>query len=203
MSAGFPSGAPASTQAEIVWMSRSLSDRSLAKCCTPTFLSMNHGGMSRASTFCLMARAHGRASSYVSSDIGAMLPGRWHTWQLFWKIGAMSFVNVTGAWPVADCPALIDTAAAVRISAMEAARVNRMTSSSFHRTGGRVPLRSVGQFLERVIDDPGLRQVLGIISDNGIANPLTSIGQFHRPEVLGKGGVAAVRHAVFPVITGR
>ncbi len=62
MSAALPSGAPASTHCEMVWTSRSLSERSLAKCWTPTFLSMNHGGISRASTFCLIDRAHGRAS---------------------------------------------------------------------------------------------------------------------------------------------
>ncbi len=56
---------------------------------------MNHGGISRAATFSLIDLAHGRASPYVSSDIGAMLPGRWHAWQFSWKMGAMSFVNVT------------------------------------------------------------------------------------------------------------
>src|SRR5262247_1526254 len=120
MSAGLPSGAPASTHLTIVSTSRSLSDRSLLKCCTPTFLSMNHGGISRAATFSLIDRALGRTSAYVSSDIGAMLPGRWQTWQLLWKMGATSFVNVTEDGLVADCPALMDTAAAVRISAIEA-----------------------------------------------------------------------------------
>ena len=40
------------------------------------FLSMNQGGISRAKTFCLIALAQGRVSSYVSSDIGATVPGR-------------------------------------------------------------------------------------------------------------------------------
>src|SRR5262245_6762011 len=102
-------------------------------------------------------------------------------------MGAMSFVNVTDDWLVADCPALMDTAAAVRISAIEAGRVNRMTfpstsnfdlrtSNSSGRTRGRVPLRSIGQFLERVINNPRLRQVLGIIDDLRVSDPLTSIG---------------------------
>src|SRR5258706_2042514 len=42
-----------------------------------------------------MARAHGRASSKVSSDIGATSPGRWQTWHFAWRIGATSLVNVT------------------------------------------------------------------------------------------------------------
>jgi hypothetical protein len=60
---------------------------------------MCHGGISRAVTFVLIERAQGRASSYVSSDIGATDPGRWQFWQDFWKIGATSLVNVTeGPW---------------------------------------------------------------------------------------------------------
>ena len=38
----------------------------------PIVGSAPHGGISRATTFCLIARAHGRASSKVTSDIGAM-----------------------------------------------------------------------------------------------------------------------------------
>jgi hypothetical protein len=41
-----------------------------------------HGGISRFITFCLTARAHGRASSYVTSGIGAIASGRWHSTQL-------------------------------------------------------------------------------------------------------------------------
>src|SRR5471032_201142 len=67
----------------------------------PTVRSTCHGGICRASTRCLIERAHGRASSYVSSDIGAMEPGRWQFWQDFWKIGATSLVNVTSADAIA------------------------------------------------------------------------------------------------------
>src|SRR5882762_4355515 len=103
----------------------------------------------------------------------------------------MSFVKVTGAGPDADCPAFTDTAATVRINATDAGRANRMTypSSEFtYRTRGpegpplpngtrrRVPFRSVGQLLERIVDDPGLRQVLGVINDRRVPDPLTAIG---------------------------
>ena len=39
-------------------------------------LSMNHGGISRKAVLSLIARAQGRACSYVSSDIGATESGR-------------------------------------------------------------------------------------------------------------------------------
>jgi hypothetical protein len=41
---------------------------------------MNHGGISRLATFCLIDRAHGRLSWNVSSDIGAIDPGLWQRW---------------------------------------------------------------------------------------------------------------------------
>jgi hypothetical protein len=34
-----------------------------------------------AETRCLIDRAHGRASSYFTSDIGANIVGRWHSTQ--------------------------------------------------------------------------------------------------------------------------
>jgi hypothetical protein len=43
----------------------------------------------------LIARAYGRASSYVMSDIGANIVGRWHSAQLLYMIGATSLVKVT------------------------------------------------------------------------------------------------------------
>ena len=51
-----------------------------------------------------IALAHGRTSSYVRSDIGAIPPGRWQLWQERWRTGATSLVNVTCA-PGAACPA--------------------------------------------------------------------------------------------------
>ena len=38
--------------------------------------------MIRDTTRCLIDRAYGRASSYVNSDIGANIVGRWHSTQL-------------------------------------------------------------------------------------------------------------------------
>ena len=55
---------------------------------------MCQGGMLRDATRSRIERAHGRASSYVCSDIGAIESGRWHDSHLFWKIGATSLVNV-------------------------------------------------------------------------------------------------------------
>jgi hypothetical protein len=47
------------------------------------------------------------------SDIGPMLPGRWQTSHFSWKIGATSFVNVSGRFPVAGVwPAASDGAPA-------------------------------------------------------------------------------------------
>src|SRR5512137_1494162 len=59
---------------------------------------MNHGGISRAETLCLIARAQGRACSYVTSDMGATVPTWWQFWQCSWKIGATFFANVTWSW---------------------------------------------------------------------------------------------------------
>src|SRR5260221_3338069 len=60
----------------------------------PTVLSMCHGGIWRPPTRCAIDFTHGRASSYVCSDMGAMLAGRWQASHFAWKIGAMSLVNV-------------------------------------------------------------------------------------------------------------
>ena len=89
-----PDGAPASTQRTTASISSSLSEMSSMNCWMPMVLFTNQGGISRAATRALIARAQGRASSYVSSDIGAMLSGRWHSWQERCRIGAMSSANV-------------------------------------------------------------------------------------------------------------
>ncbi len=114
MSAGFPRGAPAAAHADNVSISRSVSDGSSLNCRMPTVRSTCQGGICRASTRCLIERAQGRASSYVSSDIGAIEPGRWQFWQDFWKIGATSLVNVTSA----DAVAAVSTSSA-RLSAAQ------------------------------------------------------------------------------------
>src|SRR5713226_6353313 len=56
-----------------------------------------HGGISCASALALIARAHGRASANVTSDIGATSSGRWHTTQLAYRMGATWRLNVGAA----------------------------------------------------------------------------------------------------------
>src|SRR5579862_2978825 len=78
----------------MVAISSSVSDGSSLNLETPTLRSICHGGITRVMTFSRIERAHGRASLYVSSDMGAMEPGRWQFWHAFWKIGAMSLEKV-------------------------------------------------------------------------------------------------------------
>jgi len=61
----------------MVAISASLSDGSSLNFEMPMWRSMYHGGISRDDTLALIDRAQGRASWYVSKDIGAMAPGRW------------------------------------------------------------------------------------------------------------------------------
>ena len=77
MSCTSPCGAPASIHFTTVANCSSLSERSLRNFCTPTDLSMLHGGIVRFSTRDLMERTHGRTSANVFSDIGAIESGRW------------------------------------------------------------------------------------------------------------------------------
>src|SRR5206468_3036915 len=79
----------------------SLSDRSFLNRWMPTVLSMCHGGIWRAPMRAAIDFTQGRASSYVTSDIGAIWFARWHDSHLTWKIGAMSLVKVGRA----DCAA--------------------------------------------------------------------------------------------------
>src|SRR5436190_14802326 len=83
-----PAGAAASAQAARTSISCALSLRSFEK--RPNSASANHGGICFACVLVLIERAHGRASSYEISDIGATSPVRWHVWQLFWRIGRTS-----------------------------------------------------------------------------------------------------------------
>jgi hypothetical protein len=62
---------------------------------------MCQGGISRKLTRRRIARAHGRTSSNVRNDIGAMLPGRWQTSHFAWSSGATCLAKVTvSAWGV-------------------------------------------------------------------------------------------------------
>src|SRR6266446_9008133 len=101
MSAEFPLGLPSSTHLTMVATSRSESDGSSLNFWMPTLRSMYQGGISRLDTLILIDVAHGRASSYVMSDIGAMDPGWWQFWHERWRIGATSLVKVT-------CPGLAE-----------------------------------------------------------------------------------------------
>src|SRR5260370_14074068 len=73
-----------------------VSERLFENCWIPTVLSMCHGGIWRVTTRSLMAFAQGRVSWYVTSDIGAAVPLRWHSSHLACRIGATSLANVTG-----------------------------------------------------------------------------------------------------------
>src|SRR5918993_5493170 len=102
ISAALPRTAPPSTQAAIV--SISFCDRLMSlRIGSDCVMSAPHGGISRATTLALIALAHGRASSYDSSDIGATSPGRWQFAHLLYMIGATSLANVGTAGAAGDC----------------------------------------------------------------------------------------------------
>jgi hypothetical protein len=69
---GSPIGAPASTHFAIVAICASLRLRSFLNACTPTVLSMCHGGITRETTRALIFAEYFFASSYEISDIGAI-----------------------------------------------------------------------------------------------------------------------------------
>src|SRR5687768_9520987 len=79
-SPSLPFGAPASTQARMVSISLSVSRGSFLK--VPCDGSAPQGGMVRVATRLRIDFAHGRASSYLISDIGANIVGRWHSTHL-------------------------------------------------------------------------------------------------------------------------
>ena len=128
-SAGLPRGAPTSTQAAIVAICSSVSEMSFANAWMPTVLSMCHGGISRATTLRRMARAQGRTSSYVTSDIGAICPSRWQASQRCWRIGATSLENVTASGCAAAVPPPRTAAAA---SPIAMTRPSRLMSYLLH-----------------------------------------------------------------------
>src|SRR5437016_3248410 len=80
----------------MVAISRSVSEGSSLNFVIPMLRSMCQGGIWRRTTFSLIERAHGRASLYVSNDMGAIDPGRWQFWHERWRMGATSLLNVTG-----------------------------------------------------------------------------------------------------------
>src|SRR5262245_60331880 len=120
MSLGSPIGAPASTQRVIVSISTSESDRSFLNSWMPMLRSTCHGGICRAVTRALIDFAHGRASWYETSDIGAIESGRWHVSHLAWKMGATSFVKVGALAASAAAPGT-ELIATIAIAAAPAA----------------------------------------------------------------------------------
>src|ERR1019366_4290375 len=76
MSFGFPIAAPESTHRAIIEIWVALNDMSFLNFCTPTVESKCHGGICLATTRSFTERAHGRVSSYVTRDMGAMPPLR-------------------------------------------------------------------------------------------------------------------------------
>src|SRR3989442_202137 len=69
-----PSGAPESTHRTMVSIWSCVRDMSFLNFCTPTVGSICHGGIWRVMTRSRMALAHGRVSSYLTSDMGAIEP---------------------------------------------------------------------------------------------------------------------------------
>src|SRR5262245_50631319 len=65
----------------------------------PRSFSIPQGGIAprwlRSAVLAFIALAQGRASSYVSSDMGATESGRWQAWHFRCRMGAISFVKVT------------------------------------------------------------------------------------------------------------
>src|SRR5437016_1464119 len=122
MSFTSPAGAPASTQRRIVSICVSERDASFSKCWMPTVLSRCHGGIWCAATRVRIERAHGLASSYVTSDIGAIESGRWHDWHFCWKIGATSRANVGAFGGASAATADIEHAETARTTSPEANR---------------------------------------------------------------------------------
>src|SRR6185436_11867252 len=88
------------------------------------------GGICRSDTRVLIERAHGRVSSYVTSDIGAIESVRWHASHFSWKIGAMSFVNVgfagTSAFAKAGEARLIATPRAATPRALHVVLISKL-----------------------------------------------------------------------------
>src|SRR4051812_29579121 len=106
---GLPSGAPPAAHRAITFFCSAESRRSFAN--VPGAASAYHGGMLRSATRRLIACAHGRASAYVRSDIGAISPARWQLTQFAYKIGATSCAKVgtasdwgAGVWDATAAP---------------------------------------------------------------------------------------------------
>src|SRR5687767_11927981 len=121
MSAALPRTAPPSTHAAIV--SISFCDRLMSlRIGNVCVMSAPQGGISRATTFDLIAFAHGRASSYESSDIGATSPGRWQLAHLPYMMGATSLAKVGAEVGACDSAVALNDARVVAPTTSNARR---------------------------------------------------------------------------------
>src|SRR5215831_6953075 len=134
-----PSGAPPSAHATIV--ATSFADRLGSLTNSPYCGSAPQGGIMRSVTAFLIDRAHGRAASYVVSDIGAISPGRWHDTQFLLRIGATSFVNVTDARAAAGAcaPGIACQDNSATTPTPPTARVTRTMTAPLERTSSWNP----------------------------------------------------------------
>src|SRR5438094_2856477 len=100
----------------------------------PTLSSAFHGGMCDAMSSARIDSAHGYASSYVISDIGATPPSTWHGVHFSRTIGNTSslyvYLDVTAlcAWPTrvesAMAPPTRSSVAAMRSASLRSARLS-------------------------------------------------------------------------------
>src|SRR6478735_966121 len=158
MSFGSPCGAPVSIHFSTLAYCSSLSERSFLNFCTPTVLSICHGGMLRASTRDLIERTHGRTSEKVFRDIGAIESGRWQASHFSWKIGAMSLLNV-GLFGTSANAAAGVTSAAPSASARTALN---LPSNMYELLRGRPPrTRCVRLIIVGLYPRPGTYQNSG------------------------------------------
>src|SRR4029450_13987113 len=111
-------------------ISSRVSTFAFSKC--PIVGSANHGGIVLLATALAMARAYGRVSWNVRNDIGAIAPGRWHSWQFFWRIGSTSLLKVGAAGDAAET-AVVSSSAATAMTMRKrqtAGTTNRLITSS-------------------------------------------------------------------------
>jgi hypothetical protein len=141
-SARSPRGAPASAQRRSVSICPASSVR--ASLNSPQPGCGIHGGIVRSSTTRAICFARLRASSYVSSENGGDLVGRWHVAQCANKIGATSLVNVGDAGPpptpAARAPPGSNAASATTTKIRTCRRRMAQPSTPQEDAGGEQPL---------------------------------------------------------------
>src|SRR5579884_3740827 len=98
---------------------------------------------------------------------GAASPGRWHSWQWRWMMGAMSFVQVTGAGLAAGGVAESEKAAAKKANALSGRGMgmpNRIAvgSERRNRRGLKIVSYSARTRVRLTADFHGLSENLGV-----------------------------------------